>query len=401
MIDIFFVSSLCSKKKYKKIFYTRKEPIITPSQKFFQLIIDGMHSTEKVKITCMTALPVSSNTFSEKEVKYEKEIIDDRLEFNYLGFKNGKITRHLSLILNSSLFFYKWLNENKNRKVIVLTDCLCWQITIPVQILCYLYKIRKVSFVTDLPRFSDVKSKYGFIRRHISSWVNSLTELFLKYYDGYIFLTSFMREEINKNDAPYIIVESSVDGGTLCEAKPFQTTKYIFMYAGAVCERYGIVDFAEVFEKCANKNMELWIFGNGDAVDLINQKNFKSVIYKGCVSLQEIVEFEKKATVLINPRPTTDLYTRFSFPSKTCEYMISGTPVLSTRLSGIPHEYNSYIFWFSDCSKIGYQKGIASVMKMTHKELYDFGRKAQKFCFVNKNNIKQGTRIVDFISEIR
>ena len=52
----------------------------------------------------------------------------------------------------------------------------------------------------------------------------------------------------------------------------------------------------------------------------------------------------KEAKLLINLRNPEDKYTKYSFPSKTFEYMVSGTPFFTTKLEGIPSEYYNYLY---------------------------------------------------------
>ena len=66
----------------------------------------------------------------------------------------------------------------------------------------------------------------------------------------------------------------------------------------------------------------------------------------GCVTPDKVVEYEKRALLLVNPRPTNETFSKFSFPSKTMEYLLSGTAVVSTKLPGIPEEYFDYMFSF-------------------------------------------------------
>ena len=56
----------------------------------------------------------------------------------------------------------------------------------------------------------------------------------------------------------------------------------------------------------------------------------------GCVTNDEIVRLQCEATLLVNPRPSDKEFCKYSFPSKTIEYMASGTPVLMTKLPGVP-----------------------------------------------------------------
>ena len=73
-------------------------------------------------------------------------------------------------------------------------------------------------------------------------------------------------------------------------------------------------------------------------------QQYPAVKYKGVAPNAVIVEEELKATLLVNPRPTGEEYTKYSFPSKNMEYMASGTPVLTTCLPGMPAEYNEYVY---------------------------------------------------------
>ena len=57
----------------------------------------------------------------------------------------------------------------------------------------------------------------------------------------------------------------------------------------------------------------------------------------------EISDLQTRCDVLINPRPAEGEYTKYSFPSKTMEYLLSGSKVVMHRLDGIGDEYYKYI----------------------------------------------------------
>ena len=116
------------------------------------------------------------------------------------------------------------------------------------------------------------------------------------------------------------------------------------MYAGGVYEKYGLKTLVDAFIKLKRKDIDLYIFGEGSFVNEIIKlsKHHNNIYYKGCVSTEEIVKYEKKALLLVNPRPVNEEFSKYSFPSKTIEYMLSGTPVISTKLPGIPEEYFDY-----------------------------------------------------------
>ncbi|HHT38510.1 MAG TPA: glycosyltransferase family 4 protein, partial [Mollicutes bacterium] len=88
--------------------------------------------------------------------------------------------------------------------------------------------------------------------------------------------------------------------------------------------------------------------------------------------------------------------------SKTLEYMASGTPLLTTKLKGIPKEYYDYIYLFEDEDIEEMAIKIKSILLYNQEELDRFGSNARKFVFKEKNHKIQTKAIIDFIyKEIR
>lgn len=87
-------------------------------------------------------------------------------------------------------------------------------------------------------------------------------------------------------------------------------------------------------------------FGDGTAAEQVKARAAGNprIRYFGVVPHSQILAYERRASLLVNLRPTQETYTEYSFPSKTIEYMLSGTPLLTTRLKGIPDAYFDYVF---------------------------------------------------------
>lgn len=81
------------------------------------------------------------------------------------------------------------------------------------------------------------------------------------------------------------------------------------------------------------------------------------------------------------------------------EYMASGTPLLTTNLPGMPKEYHPYVFLFKEETVDGYAEAIRSALSYSERELVSFGRKAREFVLLNKNNVGQGKRVLEFIGK--
>ena len=80
--------------------------------------------------------------------------------------------------------------------------------------------------------------------------------------------------------------------------------------------------------------------------------------------------------------------------------MASGTPLLTTKLPGIPLEYFNYTYTIDDESKEGLGKALIYVLGEKDEELVKKGKAAFDFVKEYKTNVKQGAIIVDFLKRL-
>ena len=143
----------------------------------------------------------------------------------------------------------------------------------------------------------------------------------------------------------------------------------------------------------------LVIYGPGDYVEELKAIAEKDprVQYGGMLLSAQVVEKEMEASLLINPRPTDEEYVRYSFPSKTMEYMASATPVLTTRLPGMPKEYYPYVNFIDDESPRGIARALEAVFSRTEADLGRQGQAARDFVLKERNNRVQAGKILEML----
>ena len=107
--------------------------------------------------------------------------------------------------------------------------------------------------------------------------------------------------------------------------------------------------------------------------------------YYGYVDGNRVRQLQAEATVLINPRQNTDAFTKFSFPSKTMEYLASGKPVIGYKLDGIPAEYDPYIQYVADNSIEALQDKLLEICSLPECERHAIGQRSRAFILENKN----------------
>lgn len=403
-MKIVILSGTCSKEKYKKIFEERTRRFIDPSQKFFYLLVRGM-SKKNSEITCISMFPVSGNSHSKRIWRTFKEKVED-VSFIYPGFINKGILRLISGLFTMLIQTFNEIKRFNRQEQVILYDPTSLNNSIVALLIKKIMKIKIVALITDIPSLATVigHRKQNFIKKNLQKTYDFFADYLLGKADGYIFLTEAMNELVNKNKKPYIIIEGSVDS-EISISKIKNIKKDIpksIVYAGGIHEKFGIIKLAKAFMKIKLEGYELHIYGAGQGVETIRgfEKNCKNIKYKGVLPVEQIVEKEMKATLLVNPRPVNEEFVKYSFPSKTLEYMVSGTPVLTTKLAGIPKEYFNYVYTFEKDTIDGIVDTLNNVLRLKEEKLTYKGSEAKEYVLKNKNNIIQGQRIIDFLKEV-
>lgn len=399
-MKILVVTNSCSNKKYTEICKIKSRLTIDPQQKFFSLLIDGFSENPKIKVEVVSILPLSASTAKKYIFPFEKEKTKLGANYNYISFINGKFSRYFSLFVSSIKFIKNWCEKNKGEKSYLIVDPLIPVVTIPVRKIAQKYGIKVIALVTDLPTLTTEMKKYkeSKIKKFFLALYQNIASKDLGLYDAYITLTESINEVINLERKPYIVIEGFADSK---DKDISDISENYIMYAGGIYEKYGLKNLVEAFIKLRNKNVELYIFGEGSYTEELKkvQENNSNIKYMGYMPAERIVEYEKKALLLVNPRPINEEFSKYSFPSKTIEYMLSGTAVVSTKLQGIPKEYFEYIYTFNGDSVLEIQETLEKILSYSKKELKSKGISAHKFILENKNNIKMASKIISFIEK--
>ncbi len=108
----------------------------------------------------------------------------------------------------------------------------------------------------------------------------------------------------------------------------------------------------------------------------------------------------KASNGLLNARPTDQLITRYTFPSKLREYMLSGRPVITTALPGIPKDYLDCVYVLSEETPEGLARLLRYVCVKPAFELAEFGSRAREFILQTRNWSIQGRRVYEFICKL-
>lgn len=256
--------------------------------------------------------------------------------------------------------------------------------------------------VTDLPEYMVTPNSFFYkladaINPHKS---NFNTEAY-SYVDGYVLLAPLMSEKLPINGRQWIQMEGIYESTT--EMVEVKKTQYkAILYTGNLGRRYGIIELLDAFGAIESQDYRLWLRGGGDCENVIRDrmKNDDRISLIPPLSRDELIKLQKEASVLVNPVSPTQQFTNYFFPSKTLEYLASGTPVVMYHLSCLPKEYDEHIYYIEEDSVDGIKKKLVEVCSKQEEELQEFGKQASVFIFENKTPQKQMKKVVDFIKTL-
>lgn len=258
-------------------------------------------------------------------------------------------------------------------------------------------KIRTCLIVPDLAQFMrETKNQIYLTLKKIDL---KIINTHLKQIDSFVLLSKFMVDFIDVQSKPWVLVEGiyNSEDDSLCNIKEENKT---ILYTGNLDERYGIKTLLKAFKMIPNKNFRLWIRGDGKTKEdvMVAAQLDSRIVYYNEMPRKELLGLLKRATVLINPVPECEQFTKYFFPSKLMDYMASGTPAITTNIKSIPGDYKEYLYFAETDDANGLKDIILRICEKPHSELSLFGDKASKFIKEKKNSKEQARKIYEMVN---
>ncbi len=386
-MDIVYVSSAMDSEDFTKLFEDCKNVPGQQAQKYNRLMIEGL-AANGIQVKAVTARPITSRNCKNKML-CSCDTNKKNLVYHYSSMINFTGIKVFWQFLTS---FYNVWEELKKDDVSVVVDVLNASVAYGAALAAKIRKKNCIGIVTDLPNLmvTGTNKVQTFLVNRV-----------IRECTAYVLLTEAMNSIVNPKKKPHIIIEGLCDANMSLIKKKLEISPKICMYAGLLDARYGVKNMVDAFVAAQVENSELHIYGTGPFIPelmKIIEKN-KNVIYKGVAMNSEVVKAELEATLLINPRPTSEEFTKYSFPSKNMEYMASGTPLLTTNLPGMPEEYKDHVFLFDGETTEDMAFRIREILNKSETELFNKGMNAKKFVLQEKNNVTQALKIIELCKE--
>ena len=365
-----------SEEQFNKLYVKDKKPG-QQIQKFNRLIVEGILKNGR-EVECYSAATVSKPLLDQTILRLENDsIYHYSLIINIPGIKN---------LYNFVSSFFLTLFRRKGDYLI---DPLSFDNALGTILANRVRGNTSISIVTDLPEFMSISGLY----------INAVNKI-MALSDGYVFLTEALNEHVNQKNRPWLLMEGLMDASI--EMTETGHREKTIIYAGTMNERNGVKNLINAFLAEDLKEYELHFYGNGSFEEELKKicNEHKNIYYHGSVPNNQLMGTMKSASLLINPRPVEQDFTKYSFPSKTMEYLSTGTYSSCTELPGIPKEYFNYIGSLGKGTVEEICSFFRSFTNMTAEERNKKARAGREFVMKEKNNIRQAKRILDLIDEV-
>lgn len=312
------------------------------------------------------------------------------------------ITKTLSSISKAiNLYFEirKWI-RSQSEKHVVFVYSMHTPYLLPVILASKKDKSIICLIVPDLPGYMRKRKKFSF-----SNFLKYLDNKILYYFaqkaDYYVLFTESMAANMEIKHRKWLRVESLASEDIFNSKENNEKAKEnVIFYSGSLDIRYGIKDLIEAFLLIGERyNAKLCLCGEGDAVSFIQNtiEENQNISYLGQINREDVLTIQRKVKLLVNPRSAQEDFTKFSFPSKTLEYMLSGTPVIMRKLPGIPQEYHQYLIIDEEGTVDSLARTIEDSLNISNESLVEFGRKAREFIIKEKHPNSQCEKICKMI----
>ena len=407
-MEILFLGGLFPKETEDEIVNNSIGSVQNAANNLQWEFVKGLEENSCKSITILNSLyigsyPVRYKMMNIKTYTFSRNLVNSKA-IN-VGFLNLTGIKRVSRYISLKPHVKNWIDSKKDKKKIIIAYAMTSTFT---QILEYAKKLDNnivtCLIIPDLPQYMNLSAQKSYLYKFLKNIDIKIIKKNMKFVDSYVVLTKFMLDFLDKSK-PYVVIEgisSDIFSFGYKDLKYNEDNIKTVLYSGGLYEKYGVIDLITSFEMLRNVNYRLIICGSGDAEDTIREacKRDRRIIFKGLLRRDEILDLQRNATVLINPRANTEEYTKYSFPSKILEYMSSGTPVLAYMLDGIPSEYRDYIYAINENEENAIYNALKIVLEKKEDELYEKGNNAKEFVHHNKNRRVQCGKVISMLKDL-
>lgn len=395
-MKIFVLGLMFSEESLEKAYKHSKCGVQIAPHVFQRNLISGFENLQDVDLTVLNIIPIGSYPKRYKKLFIkEKTWGKNNVE---IGFVNLPIVKRQIQKTRILKHIENYINKNGPNDVCILMYHVFKPFLQIANKLKKKYPEIKISMIMTDP-IPGRGSRAKYMNKKGIKQGDELVTLSNKCVDAFVLLTKHMSEPVEVGARPYVVVEC-ISNPKQKKAVEKSNSKNICLYTGAVNKEYGICDLAEAFSMM--DNAQLWICGGGDAHEYLKEmsKNHENIKYFAFLDQDKVAFLRDKCDFLINPRRPSGTFTKYSFPSKTAEYMASGKPVIMYKLEGVLDEYDEYLNYLTSNDSEGIRKELLEIFSRDYSEYTKKSAAGRDFIIERKSPTSQAEKIVNMLRKL-
>lgn len=403
MNHVIYVGRFFPEKCLKTINKDSKGKVGFSNHNFEMSIINGLCQCDDVSLHCITIPGVYSYPHNNRKIytksekyAYKSTIIDS------VGFCNVVFVKEIWSTISFVICLLKtiWKIDNDRVDIIVNTPSNRLLNGVWLAKLFTRKRLTQTVIIPDIPAMITSMDKQNILKNILLKWFNASSMKKTAKSEGLVLLSESMLDFVDNKTIKHIVMEGLVDFQSMDVKDSYDVPEHrVILYTGTLRKIFGVLNLVEAFMQIPHKDIELWVCGSGDASDRISEaaESDTRIKFWGLVGSQKALEFQKQATILVNPRTSDGEYTKYSFPSKTMEYLLAGKSVIINKLPGIPEEYYQFVYTPEDESVRALRDCIIRVLDTDKDKLQSKALAGRDFIINNKNSKTQMERVIKMI----
>ena len=402
-MKILFIGAVVNKELEKA------NPAVSTAGNNFQIgFLGELKQCCKVKVLTQitkAAWPSGSELFDRKICG---KLFED-LKFETIPYINIRLLKEVTVMLSVAKSIINFCRQNKGEKCYIISYNGNGPFSVPILALRKIFHYKYVCMVVDPPLYQGTTTRTGFMYGILyKAMARSFYRAALKCDDCVVLNAYYAEEYLHRKD--YFVLDCGV---ALSEEKlgctdtdidviqywdPTSPRKHI-VFTGTLHEHSGILRFIEMFHKIGNENFELHIWGKGIFEENIRRiaSETDHIFFHGFMANDKVKKIQKKADFLLCPNTIEHPINKVAFPSKIQEYMMSGVPVIATKVNGLGKDYYEHLYLYDD-TLVGLKKIFTEIERDGIDGWKIKGQGAKEFIMQQKNWNKQVERMMSYLS---
>lgn len=400
-MNILFFSRLIPEEMQEQVKQNAPSGMYASGDRLQKKIIAGLEAHADCNVILHNVLPVDSypHNYRERYIPAQRFTHRDGQpipDYN-IGYDNMRIKKQFTLPRDIRKSCKRVLKEQTMDAAVFYSADLSFT---KVYRDCRKKGLKTIVVIPDLPEFNNV-GRLSLPHRIYQKVADKLFRHRLKQVDAIVPLTRQTAEYLGWNKH-FAVVEGIANGADAGAVAPITEYGEYLLYTGITHECYGLRDAVRAFLEADLPNVKFVICGTGDSDAWLTElaAKHKNLVFLGVVEHARAHALQMNAAALINPRKNIGEFTKYSFPSKTMEYLAAGKPVIAYLLDGMPKEYAPYILEPKDNSQEALSRCMEEVFSMSVASRQALGAKGQRFVLQEKNEVMQSKKILDLLATL-